>query len=102
MKALMLFFIAAVLISGCIGDKTTQLMESYDRAGVKDVAQSFVKNNADARGMTCEISQVNNSAYHAKCTFSERTNVSANHVMTMEIGSGVVNKAVLDGKDIQI
>jgi hypothetical protein len=98
MKYLLLFFVAVILISGCIGDKTTQLMESYDRAATRDIAIGFVRNNFDARGMTCDILSVNSSAYHAKCVFSERGNVSANHVISMEIDSGVVQKAVLDGK----
>jgi hypothetical protein len=102
-----LFFIlfGVILLSGCIGEKTQELYDSYSRANNRDVAISFVKHTdlykmeGGTRLECVDAGQFNrDGVVEMRCTFKSTIDTNITHVMDITLVDGVVDNAVLDGK----
>ena len=96
--------LCAVLLSGCIGEKTQELYDSYSRANNRDVAISFVKHSdlykLEGARLECHDSgQLNRAGVvEMRCTFKSTIDANATHGVDITLIDGVVDNAVLDGK----
>jgi hypothetical protein len=71
--------VVAVLISGCVGGKSTQLMESYSKANAKDAALDFIQKHPYYMGggvrAFCDDAKIGlDGEYMVSCGFREDVN----------------------------
>jgi len=101
-KVILIGLVLIVAVCGCIGDRTTALMNSYDRADALSVATGFIRANGGGYAITCDDTGQNGTSYMLRCRYVERYNKTANHVMDLVVDSGAVKKAVLDGRPVSM
>lgn len=96
------FLIGIVLLTGCIGDKTTQLMTSYTKANSKDIAIDFVKHYdlyiTEGKRLDCTepVQLHGRDIWTTRCSFLISSDGSS-HGADITIVNGTVKTAVLDG-----
>jgi len=99
-----LVLICTILLSGCIGEKTQELYDSYSRANNRDVAINFVKHSdlyrLEGTRLECvDAGQFNrDGVVEMRCTFKSTIDTNITHVMDITLVDGIVDNAVLDGK----
>jgi hypothetical protein len=95
-----------ILICGCFGNNTSQLMDSYNKAGARDVAEKFIKSTEEygfnGRVLSCTNAKMltGDNNWEFRCTY--RTAISAielggGHEVMVRVESNVVKTALLDG-----
>lgn len=95
--------VALILLSGCLGERSTQLMESYSKANAKDAALDFIHKHpyyiSTGVRAFCDDARVGlDGEYVMACGFREEVNGTAlKHNVTIVIKDSKITSAKMDG-----